>query len=113
MPAQVLRDKCIEIIYLTVEKEGELLREFGINPIFGQAKRHMIRCFVLGTLCTFIGIGIWAWQKETLGLTVAILVILGVVGLPLGQILFRLIRPPSALLPLLVEASNIAKQSQA
>ena len=113
LPAQVLRDECIEIKYLTVEKEGELLREFGINPIFGQAKRHMICCFVLGVLCTFIDIAIWTWQKETLGLTIAILVCLGVVGLPLGQIFFRLIRPPSARLRLLVEASNKAKPSQA
>lgn len=96
MPATVHNTKRIEIKYLTVDKEGELLERFGINPIFGHAKWYMIICFVLGALCTFIDIGICAWKKETRGLAIGISVFLGVVGTALGHVFFRLIRPPSA-----------------
>lgn len=64
-----------------------------MNPVCRQAKLHMLWCFVLGALCTFIDVGIWAWKEETTSLSIAILVCLGTVGLPLGHLLFRLIRP--------------------
>ena len=100
LPGKVLREKFIDTYYLRVENEEELLREFGMNPVCRQARLHMLWCFVLGALCTFIDIGIWACTKETISLRIAILVFLGIVGLPLGYVLFRLIRPPATLTPL-------------
>jgi hypothetical protein len=92
----MLREERIENKYLEVENEEELLEEFGMNPVWTQAKLHMLWCFVLGALCTFIDVGIWARKEETNNLSIGILVCLGVVGLPLGYLLFRLIRPPPA-----------------
>jgi len=90
----VLHENPIPIVdqFLGAQKEDELLEEFGVNPIWGLAKVHMLLCFVLGALCTFIDIGIWVRKRESNELSIGILLVLGLVGLPLGYMLFRLIR---------------------
>ena len=92
LPGEVLREMPLVDQFLGAQREDELLKEFGVNPVWGFAKVHMLLCFVLGALCTFIDIGIWVRKQESNGLSIGVLLFLGIVGLPLGYMLFRLIR---------------------
>jgi hypothetical protein len=40
----------------------------------------MITCFLLGTMCTFVGLGIWVWHQGFQNVAVVVTIVLGLVG---------------------------------
>ena len=70
----------IHLEYLQEEREREILRKFGMRLPWFIASTLMITCFLLGTICTFTGFGIWVWYQGPQSVVVIVTSILGVVG---------------------------------
>jgi len=49
--------------YLNEGGEQELLRRFGLGRSWSIANAAMIHCFIFGTICTFVGLGIGVWYQ--------------------------------------------------
>lgn len=69
------------------DSERELLRKFGLGWSWSAAKDIMIFCFVLGTVCTFLGMGFWVWLRCVRQVAFVVTLCLIVVGGASGFVL--------------------------
>jgi hypothetical protein len=60
--------------------EDDLLREFGMPPAWSVAKPAAVVGFILGIVCTFIGIGVCVWRMEAHAVSLIATAALAAVG---------------------------------
>lgn len=70
----------IHIEYLQEDREKEILWKFGMRWPWFIARTLMLNCFLLGTICNFIGFGIWVWYQGVQIVAIVVTAILAVVG---------------------------------
>ena len=80
LPRKLLLNDMIHLEYLQEDREQEILRKFGMRLPWFIASSLMITCFLLGTICTFTGFGVWVWYQGPQSVCIVVTVILGVVG---------------------------------
>ena len=80
LPRKLLLNDMIHLEYLQEEREREILRKFGMRLPWSIASTLMVTCFLLGTICTFTGFGVWVWYQGPQSVVVIVTSILGVVG---------------------------------
>lgn len=61
--------------YLVGDREGEVLREFGLGRSWSLAKAIMIYHFLLGTTCTLLG-----WRQRVSHVTGVVTIVLSLVS---------------------------------
>jgi hypothetical protein len=72
------------------DSERETLRKFGLGWSWSIAKLVMIHCFIFGTVCTYVGTGIWVRYKCATHIANAVTVALSLVGGASGLVLLLL-----------------------
>jgi len=92
LPRTFLSKGRINFGYLVEDTEREVLRGFGLGRSWSVAKAVMIHCFLLGTICTFSGMGIWVWRQCDSPVTIFVTIVLGVVSGASGYVLLLLMK---------------------
>jgi len=76
--------------YIVEDREWELLRDFGLGWSWSIAKVAMNCCFLFGTICTFVGLGIGVWDQCSIYAAGVVTTALGLVGGVSGLVLLLL-----------------------
>jgi hypothetical protein len=82
LPARALRGEHLQQSLFTGRGEVTLLRGFGLGRIWELSRSHMIVCFILGMVCSFVEIALWVWSLDVFQVSVAITVPLALIVLP-------------------------------
>ena len=82
LPARVLRGEHLQQSLFTGSGEVTLLRGFGLGRIWELTRSHMILCFIMGMLSSFIEIALWVWSLDTSQVSLAIPLPLRLIVLP-------------------------------
>jgi hypothetical protein len=82
LPAKAMRGDDFGESLLVEDTDTILLRRFGLGRTWEFTKGHMIICFILGCLCSFVTVGLWAWSLEVIRVSVAVLIPLALIALP-------------------------------
>ena len=82
LPAKVLRGDHLQESLFTGNGEVTLLRGFGLGKIWELARNHMMICFIMGMLSSFVEIVLWVWYLEVIQVSIALVVPIGLVVLP-------------------------------
>jgi hypothetical protein len=82
LPAKVLRGEHVQESLFIGDGEVVLLRGFGLGRIWELARSHMMICFIMGMLSSFVEVALWAWSLEIIPVSIAVVVPLGVIVLP-------------------------------
>jgi hypothetical protein len=90
LPAKVLRGEHLPGSLLTGTGEVALLRGFGLGRVWELARSHMMICFTMGMLSSFVEIALWVWSLEVIQLSIAVVVTLVLIVLPLFLVFMRL-----------------------
>jgi len=90
LPRKLLLNDMIHLEYLQEDREREILRKFGMRLPWFIASTLMLTCFLLGTVCTFAGFGVWIWYQGPQSVGIVLTIILGVVGGISGLVLVLL-----------------------
>jgi len=91
LPRKLLMNDQIHLEYLSEDRERELLWKFGMGLPWFIAKALMMGCFLLGTVCTFTGFGIWVWYQGFQTVAIVVTVVLALVGGVAGLVLLLLV----------------------
>lgn len=90
LPNQFLLDEMSIYDYVVRGREREILREFGLGWSWSIAKATMIHCFLLGTICTFSGMGFWVWYQCASHVAGLVTIVLSLVSGASGFVLLLL-----------------------
>lgn len=82
LPARALRGEHLHQSLFIGKGEAILLRGFGLGRIWELARSHMMSCFIMGMLSSFIEIALWVWSLDVFQVSLAIAFPLGLVVLP-------------------------------
>jgi len=82
LPARALRGEHLRESLFIGNGEVTLLRGFGLGRVWELARSHMMICFIMGMLSSFIEVALWVWCLETSHVSIALAVPLGLVVLP-------------------------------
>ena len=91
LPRRLLSNDRTSYGYFLEYSEREVLREFGLRRSWSVAKAVMIHCFILGTVCTFFGMGFWVWRQCVTQVAVVVTIFLSLVGGASGFVLLLLV----------------------
>jgi len=91
LPRKLLLNDMIDLKYLREDRDREILKHFGMRLPWSIASTLMITCFLLGTICTFTGFGVWVWYQGPQSVGIVLTLILGVVGGISGLVLVLLV----------------------
>jgi len=92
LPKECLLDDVMLYRYIEEDRERELLRNFGLGRPWSIATATMNYCFLCGTVCTFVGLGIGVWYRcINFAAGVIVTTALGLVGGASGLVLMLLI----------------------
>lgn len=80
LPRKLLLNESIHLEYLLEDREREILWKFGMRWPWFIASPLMITCFLLGTICTFTGFGVWVWYQGFQIVAIVVTITVGVVG---------------------------------
>jgi hypothetical protein len=72
--------------------EQEVLRQFGLGRSWSIARTGMVHCFLLGTVSTFAGMGVWVWSQCATFVAIFVTSVLGLVSGLSGYVLLLLMR---------------------
>ena len=88
LPSKVHHGEDVSQALLELNREGALLRSFGLDKWWELSKYHMLACFVLGTICAFSSEALWIWQLESIPVAISLMVVLVlVIIIPVGVFL--------------------------
>ena len=88
LPSKVHYGEDVSQELLELNREGALLRSFGLDKWWELSKYHMLACFVLGTICAFSSEALWIWQLESIPVAISLMVVLVlVIIIPVGVFL--------------------------
>jgi len=82
LPAKALRGDHLQESLFTGNGEVTLLRGFGLGKIWELARNHMMICFIMGMLSSFVEIVLWVWYLEVIEVSIALVVPISLVVLP-------------------------------
>jgi hypothetical protein len=82
LPAKALRGEYLQESLFTGDGEIVLLRGFGLGRVWELARSHMMICFILGTLSSFVEIALWVWHLESIEVSIGLVIPLGLIVLP-------------------------------
>jgi hypothetical protein len=82
LPAKVLRGEQLQESLFIGYGEVVLLRGFGLGRTWELVRGHMMICFIMGMLCSFVEIALWVWSLELIQVSIAILVPFSLIVLP-------------------------------
>jgi hypothetical protein len=82
LPAKAMYGKDVPVPLSGGNGDTTLLRKFGLGRKWEFVRGHMMACFILGCLCSFITIGLWAWSLEAPKVAIAVLVQLALIAFP-------------------------------
>jgi len=82
LPAQVLRGEHLQQSLFTGNGEATLLRGFGLGRIWELTRSHMMVCFIMGMISSFVEITLWEWSLDVFQVSLAISLPLGLIVLP-------------------------------
>jgi len=91
LPKKCLLDDAILYTYIVQDREREVLRRFGLGRSWSIAKATMNHCFLFGTICTFVGLGIGVWYQHINYAAPVVTTALVLVGGASGLVLLLLI----------------------
>jgi len=91
LPEKCLLNDDVLYTYIEEDKERELLRGFGLGRSWSISKAAMTYCFLFGTICTFVGLGIGVWYQHVNYAAAVVTTALVLVGGASGFVLLLLI----------------------
>ena len=83
LPAKAIRGEHLQQSLFTGNGEATLLRSFGLGRIWELTRSHMLVCFIMGMVSSFVEIALWAWSLDVFQVSLAIMILLGLIVLPL------------------------------
>jgi len=83
LPAKVLRGEHLQQSLFTGNGEATLLRGFGLGRIWELTRSHMLVCFIMGMVSSFVEVALWVWSLGVFQVSLAIMIPLGLIVLPL------------------------------
>jgi hypothetical protein len=82
LPARVLRGEHLQESLFIGNGEVMLLRGFGLGRKWELARSHMMICFIMSMLSSFVEVALWIWSLEIVQVSIALIVPLGLIVLP-------------------------------
>jgi len=82
LPARVLRGEHLQQSLFIGNGEVTLLRGFGLSRIWELARSHMMICFILAMLSSFVELALWVCSLDKLQVSLAVVLLLGIIVLP-------------------------------
>ena len=82
LPARALRGEHLHQSLFIGNGESILLRGFGLGRIWELARGHMMVCFIMGMVSSFVEVTLWVWSLDVFHVSLAMIFPLGLVVLP-------------------------------
>jgi hypothetical protein len=82
LPAKAMYGEDLPVTLSGGSGDTILLRKFGLGRKWEFVRGHMMICFIMGCLCSFITIGLWAWSLEAPRVAIAVSAPLALIVLP-------------------------------
>jgi len=82
LPAKALRGEHLQLSLFTGNGEANLLRGFGLGRGWELTRSHMLVCFIMGMVSSFVEIALWVWSLDVFQVSLAIMIPLGLIVLP-------------------------------